>query len=399
MSQIIRLIDRTRTVQDWKCPRSRYWGYEYQGRGLTKSGTSLELFIGIVTHDAMAAIATLTKEGKEVPIDEIARAAFCQVHEEIIRAAGDVVLPETHDFAQEQGTLIEGMLRGFYKHVWPRLMADYKIVAIEQEMEYNLEKCSSCGGYGAGSKPGYDDYCEPCKGTGNGRFIFMSKPDLIVENSEGDLIYLEYKTTSSKKENWINSWETAVQLHSSILATEQTLGKRPSYVQIVGLYKGYESYGKQSSPFCYAYKKSGNPPFTQDQIAYEFKAGFKRSATWDLPGGVKAWVEAMPDLILSNQFPMTPPIFVNEELVGSFFKQRLTREQEIAKALQSGMETNMLDEVFPQRFDQCVPSFGWSCPYKRLCFSKTEDPLSEGFEMRSPHHERELEQLSNRDKV
>lgn len=353
-------------MQDWKCPRSRYYGYEYQGRGIVKNGTSLALFTGITVHDAMAAIATFTQEGKDVPIDEIARAAFCQVHENIIVSAGGVILPETRDFANEQGALTEGMIRGFYKHLWPKLMALYPtIVAIEAEMEYVL-----------------DD-----------GFIFMTKPDLIVETPEGELVYLEYKTTSSKKEGWMNSWETAVQLHSSILATEATIGRRPACVQIVGLYKGYESYGKQSSPFCYAYKKSGNPPFSQDQVQYDYKPGFRRVATWEMEGGVKAWVEGMPDLILANQFPLTPPIFVNEDLVGSFFKQRLLRERQIAIAATSSPNEADLDEFFPQHFDQCVPSYGWSCEFKKLCHGHVETPLEDGFELRTPHHKRELDEI------
>lgn len=213
MSKIIRLIDRTRTVQDWKCPRSRFWGYEYQGRGLTKSGTTLELFTGIIVHDAMAAIATFQKNHDRVPIDEIANAAFTQLHNNLIDGSDGVLEQDALEFANEQGTLVEGMIRGFYQHVWPRLMDQYpKIVAVEQEMEYELED----------------------------GFIFMAKPDLIVEDSSGNLVYLEYKTTSSKKEGWINSWQTAVQLHSSIKAAEKSLGQAPSMVQIVGLYKGYE---------------------------------------------------------------------------------------------------------------------------------------------------------------
>jgi hypothetical protein len=371
MSNIIRLIDRTRTVADWKCPRSRWWGYEYLGKGIVKSGTSLALFTGIVVHDAMAAIATFTKEAEgddplgAVPIDDIANAAFTQVRDNILESAGPVVLPETTEFANEQGALTEGLIRGFFKHLWPKLYEQYpRIIAIEQEMEYTLDDLTT----------------------------FMTKPDLIVENQEGDLVYLEYKTTSNKKENWIKSWETAVQLHSSIKATEATLGKLPSYVQIVGLYKGYESYGKQSSPFCYAYIKKGNPPFSQDQVQYEYKAGFRRYPTWELPGGVKAWVESMPENVLTNQFPLTPPIFVNEDLVNKFFNQRLLREREIADHLNlHGFQDIMLDKVFPQHFDQCNPSYGWSCPYSKLCHGEVKDPLQEGYEFRVPHHARELE--------
>lgn len=372
MSKLIRLIDRTRTVTDWKCERARYWGYEYQGRGIVKHGLSIELFIGIVVHDALAAIGTLHLNEKPIPIDEIASLAFQQVYDELLNKNEGLLQGEAEEWAREQGTLAEGLIRGYYKHVWPRLLHMYPhVVCVEQEMEYPLDS--------------------------SGQFIFMTKPDLIMESPDGELVYIEYKTTSSKKDSWIKSWETAVQLHSSIKATEFSLGKLPSAVQIVGLYKGYESYGKQSSPFCYAYKKSGNPPFSEDVIQYEYKPGFKRVPTWEMDGGVKGWVDSMPEDILANQFPLTAPIMVNEDLIESFFKQRLDRESDIAYANQQiadGVpESEVLNRFYAQKFDQCQPSFGWSCQYKTICHGYVPDPLQQGFVLREPHHDLEREQL------
>jgi hypothetical protein len=374
--KIIRLIDRTRTVTDWKCPRARYWGYEYRGRGVVRNGNSIELFMGITLHDALASIASATLRGFDVDIDQLAADAFKQMYQELV----DPMVPDSVEFAREQGTLVEGILRGFYGHVWPILMDRYDIVCTEEEMEWPLDDA--------------------------GEFVFMTKPDLIVEDKrEGTLIYLEYKSTSSKKENWINSWDTAVQLHSSIKATERTLGRGVDGVQIIGMYKGYESYGKQSSPFCYAYMKRGNPPFTQDQVAYDYKAGFRRSPTWELEGGTKKWVEDMPQNILASQFPMTPVISVNDDLVEAFFRQRLVREREIANAVgelyhpdsPGNYDEDIMDRAFPQKFDQCVPSFGWGCQYKKLCHGFVQDPLEEGYVLREPHHQQEREQMGLED--
>lgn len=350
-------------MQDWKCPRARYWGYEYVGRGIVKNGTSIELFIGIVLHDALAALGALTKEGLPIDINAIARAAYDQIYAEL--APPETVEGDAIDYAEEQGTLVEGIIRGFYKHVWPILMAQYPtIVAVEAEMSYAL---------------------------GDG-FKFMTKPDLLVEDFAGDIVYLEYKSTSWKKESWVNSWDTAVQLHSSVKATEQTLGRTVAGVQIVGMYKGYESYGKQSSPFCYAYKKAGNPPFTQDQIDYKYRAGFRRTPTWKMAGGLAKWIDDMPDNILADQFPLTPVIYPNDDLVQAFFRQRLAREQIIAAT--PATEERVLDEVFPQRFDQCVPSFGYPCQYKKLCHGFVDNPLEEGFVLREPHHDEERRQFN-----
>lgn len=372
MSKVIRLIDRTRTVQDWKCPRSRYLGYELMGKGIVKKGTSIELFMGITLHDAFAHIAEVTYDGGIVDIDLLAKTSWKQMFDHLMQDTGDTLMGDAIEFANEQATLVEGIVRGFYKHSWPRLMNGHKIVKIEAENEFFLD--------------------------GEGQFVFMTKPDLLLENEEGDLVYVEYKSTSSKKDKWINSWDTAVQLHSSIKAVEATLGRKPAYVQIVGMYKGYESYGKQSSPFCYAYKKAGNPPFTKDQIEYAYKAGFRRYATWELPGGVKSWIDGMPENILADQFPQTPMIMVNDDLVNAFFRQRLSREISIKGAVDAlnhledpTEHTAVLDDAFPQHFDQCVPSFGYPCSYRKICHGEVKDPLNEGYEFRTPHHAREME--------
>lgn len=388
MPKMIRLIDRTRTVTDWKCERARYWGYEYKGRGIMKAGLSIELFLGIVVHDALAAIGTLHLNDKTIPIDDIANAAYNQVYDQLIEKNEGLIQSEAIEWAKEQGSLTEGMIRGYYKHVWPRLLGMYpEVICVEQEMTYPLTEgvCKTCNDEGQVG----DQVCPTCDGDIKQQFTFMTKPDLIMADHNEELVYIEYKTTSSKKDNWVKSWETAVQLHSSIKATEFSLGKLPSAVQIVGLYKGYESYGKQSSPFCYAYKKPGNPPFSDEQVQYEYKPGFKRYPTWELEGGVKQWVEDMPETILANQFPLTAPIMVNEDLIDSFFRQRLIREKQIA----SFDNDSQLDELFPQRFDQCQPYFGWACQYKKICHGFVQVPEEEGYTLREPHHDLEREQL------
>ena len=356
------LFDRSRVTTDWNCPRKRYWTYEYKGRGIVSSNTHLELFLGTTIHDGLAAFAN------QVPLEDVIKAAHEQVIEALLKdTSGEV---DQVNFAMEQACLIEGMLRGFHKVVWPNLMKQYPVIkAIEQEMVYEY----------------------------NG-LTFMAKPDLVVQDNEGNNFYIEYKSTSSKKENWINSWDTAIQLHSTVKAIEQTLGEPVVGVQIVGLYKGYEVYGKQTSPFCYAYKRLGTPPFSQDQTSYDYKAGFKKYPVWEMPGGVAKWIEGMPENILGDQFPMPPPIFVNEDMVNSFFKQRAWREKEIhmTNQMMEGMsEENregLMDVAYPQRYENCKPYFGKPCQYLRLCFSEVPNPLEAGFQWRIPHHQPELEQ-------
>lgn len=363
----LRLYDRSRVTTDWQCPRKRYWQYEYGQKGIVGGSSNLELFLGTTVHDALAAIAYQHIAGT-VNIDEIADTA----REAVIRSLapqGDAYLEEEIAFAREQGALVEGLIRGFYRSAWPRLMAAYPdIRCVEQELIYDHDGLR-----------------------------FMAKPDIVVADPEGNLWYIEYKTTSSKKEGWINSWNTAIQLHSSVRAIETSLGEKVTGVIVQGLYKGYESYGKQSSPFCYAYQRKGNPPFTEDATAYEYKAGFKRYPTWEMAGGVRQWIAGMPDTTLADQFPVTPPIFVKDDLVDAFFSQRNWREHEIDLAMQAiryldaDSTARLLDVAFPQKFDQCVSFWGSKCTYTKLCHGYVGEPLREGFEYRIPHHSTEAD--------
>lgn len=366
MNKELRLYDRSRVTTDWQCPRKRYLQYEFEGKGIVSGNTQLELYMGSALHDGLAVIALTSKNG--VDIDAIAVAAHKQMLDGLMsNSYGEV---EDFDYAEEQATLVEGLLRGFHKHVWPSLMEQYPtILHIEEEMRYDHDG-----------------------------LVFMSKPDLVVADRDNNVCYIEYKSTSSKKEGWTNSWATAVQLHSTIKAIEATFGEKVQQVLVQGLYKGFESYGKQSSPFCYSYQRKGTPPFSKDETSYEYKAGFKRYPTWEMAGGVKKWVEEMPSQVLGDQFPQVPPIFPNEDLVNAFFEQRKWREREIELAtdiLSGGIDEeakrNVLDVSFPQRFDQCNPYFGKGCMYKRICHGGVVDPLNEGFIYREPHHTLEME--------
>lgn len=327
--------------------------------------------MGIIVHDALCAIATFTKQEKDVDIDQIAGLAYKQMYDALYF---DELPAEAKTFAIEQATLVEGMIRGFFKIRWPQLLAQYpRILFTEGEMLLEHDGLA-----------------------------FMSKPDIVMANDD-EVVYVEYKTTSSKKDAWVNSWATAVQLHSTIKAIEKTHGLTVDAIIVQGLYKGYESYGKQSSPFCYCYKRNGHPPFTTDEYVYEYKAGLRRYPIWEIEGGIKKWIDEMPEVILADQFPQTAPIFIKDYLVEAFFRQRAVREHEIRIAMQiletaekhgdEEHKTKILDSAFPQRFDQCTPSFGRPCPYIKLCHGQNIHPIDAGFIYRQPHHEAEVKEL------
>lgn len=372
----VHLFDRSRITTDWSCPRKRFLAYEAEGKGYASAYTGLELHMGTVLHDALARIAQDFQEsgGDRVDIDLIATTARQQMVNALLDATAGEIDDDARTFAHEQACLVEGLLRGFHRHVWPRMMEAFpRIVCIEQEMYYVPDE--------------------------RGDLKFMSRPDLVLEDNEGLLWYVEYKSTANKKAGWINSWQTAVQLHSGIKAIEQTLKRDVAGVIVQGLYKGYESYGRQNSPFCYAFVKNAQPPFILEKVQYEYAAGFQRQPVWTRPGGVAAWVAGMSEEMLADQFPQAPPIFVNHAIVDRFFEQVMYRERTIAATCEAlanpeyaSEHLALLDRHFPQRFDQCRTIWGRGCQFMKICHGGVTDPLTEGFVYREPHHQAEVEQ-------
>jgi hypothetical protein len=220
----------------------------------------------------------------------------------------------------------------------------------------------------------------------DGGFEYNCIPDLVLGDKDGNLRYVEYKSTSSKKDQWINSWSYAIQVHATASAVSQANEGKSVTSQVVGLYKGWEQYGKLSSPLVYGYFKAGNPPFSQDQWLYEYRSGFNKKGIWTRDGGMKRWIEEMDLFLLSEQFPLTGPIFIKENLVTEYLAQRACREVEIdmAKRMLEASDGQAKDQLmraaFPQRFSACNPGWGYECPFIRLCHGEQGvDPTEHGF--------------------
>lgn len=366
-------FDRSRVFADWKCPRSRFWNYEYRGRGIVNLEWNYNLYVGALIHDVVADLA----DG--IDIDSALTWRIAKFDQDMALASYEPL------FAAEQSCLIEGMMRGFERHCWPLIIANRRVHVVEMETVIDL---------GDGVK-------------------FMVKPDLLLSDDLGNLYYWEYKSTSSNKEQWVNSWKLNPQLHVYAEALRRC-GKSITSMTVQGLYKGW--YDKklksprQKSVFCYGYRRPGTKPFYTDEWLYEWKPGTKAAPIWEHEGGVKQWVEEMPKQILGAQFIASPPIAPDRGIAEAFFRQRKLRELEIANgrvelghldryeeelegATWHAERRHILDSVFPQHLDQCTPGWGSSCPYVPLCHgAEGIDPLTAGFGWRKPHHKPEMEQ-------
>lgn len=375
----VRLTDRTRTVTDWTCQRERFYLTEFGGTGIVSVKGKTELDFGTDIHDSLAELAT--RLGQPDVVGELARRTAAKVREREIGPCGPAI-------AGQLAAVGEGLLRGYWKAVWPALLQSYDIVAVEQEVQKRLTPS----------------------------LTFMARPDLILRSkADGTYWYWEYKTSGQRPEDWLKQWPKAVQVHSAILATEETLGLKLAGCIVQGLYKGYKARDKSGenlrSPFCEGWRWLGGAR-VEYSYTYMRAKGWERFAPADsFDGGTAAWVEAMPADMLSEQFPRTPPIFLRRDLADRFFSQLVEREKEINNAvhaikLLSGDYEHMtqeqvedsiqsiMDRAFPMAFSQCTGRYGkYDCPMLEACWNPTvnADPIRSGlYKRREPHHTPEI---------
>lgn len=363
MTSPLIFYDRSRVVTDWKCPRARFWGYEYGRKGISPRRRSIYLEVGDRLHKGMA---DLLLDGD---VDVVApRQALA--YETSLREGEIDLSTMDENKIQEQKTILEGMIRGWDRAVKPFLLRDYEIIKVEGEVKLDHDGCR-----------------------------LMAKPDVIARRKVDNTIwYPEWKSTGSMKPSWFRQWHKAVQLHWTAKAIEETIREKVSGVIVFGLYKGFESaYGRQESMFGYGYgPKNG---LDENGLIYRYKPGLWKYPIWETTTP-KVWVEGMPTDLLEKQFGETGPIYLNDHLTARSLAQTALREHDIRQGIElieSAVEagehtavTDFLDKYFPQHFDQCQPGWGTGCAFHDACWVPTvqANPIGSGlFKVREPHHD------------
>jgi hypothetical protein len=352
----VRYTDRSRIERDWRCPRARFWTTEFGGRGITPAGNSFDLEFGTIVHT-----------GIEAAVEGRGYDTFTLVHDFILASGGDEL------DANQWGAIGFGLVAGFMRSVWPQLQNEYDLVRTEPEVLLPL-------------KPA---------------LVLQARPDLVLRHRvSGALWNCELKTTGFIGAQWLQSWTKAPQLQLTVLAGEHTFGEPFAGSMVVGMYKGRKGQdGRQASPFAWGYRTEDLPGILTGQFSYEEqrRKGWERFLTVNAPGGVAQWVANMPEEMLSRQFAITEPIFLRRDLVDALVRQVIAREDQIARAaakvaVEGVVTPEILDEVFPQYFNNCTPAFGYDCEFNKACWVPYvgRDPLGSGlFQVREPHHEAE----------
>lgn len=356
----LRYFSYTRAEKDATCKMQRYLSTEWGGTGMDAVDTGWDRLFGNVQHGFLQ---TLALTGT---ID------YVKVRETVLKACQDVGL--NHISARDWAAISEGQLRGFVRHIWPHWMAEYDIIETEKLRAW---ECA----------PGY---------------IFRYRQDILLRNKyDGHIRYPDYKTTGSDDPKWIASWAKSPQLHSSMYAIKQQ-GVDVQHSIVPGLYKGYRDRktGVQRSIFAYGWVN--REYVTVPEYSYEYKRGkgWELFSTFEEFPDLDQWIAKMPSEILSAQFPTTGPIFLNEKIGETYFRQQLIREKDVAEGmflLETAPSVEaiqaILDRYFPQSFSKCDPAYGFKCDYMPYCWQPwvEADPLgSKLFVRRNTDHETEV---------
>jgi hypothetical protein len=443
------LTDRSRYVNGTgRCRMLRYLQNHFgpTGYGIVRSGDSLPLATGQHAHLAIEILLKILQQYDRLPTREEIRGAIAQANgaygkRVAQRGYAGLLQSESSDrVVREQCTLIEGLIWAFCRLILPWMHANYRIVEVEREGIYMLG--CTCGLSSAIDDAAAHD-ARGCQGI-----AMMLRQDCLAERRiGGGLAYFEFKTTGWGNDTWASQWETRPQLAIGNWGVNERLGKEIVENYIIGLYKGSRKkvedpfegiWYRQESPLCYAFVRPSNPPLaTEDWLPqYEWtdedgnkkrasrahqKAGIWTLEESDWPEWVEGrgdqspsefWVNYLPPSVVEKQIFMVGPLNRQDQQIAALktqvfaeekdWQQRLWKLYEFAEATGSSWGSPIfmqeVDALFPASWDCRRFGARSECEMKKLCFRESgwEDPLSNGFVPRRPHHTPELEQAVGR---
>jgi hypothetical protein len=425
-----------------ECPRKRYFSNHLLGTGISAIETAVPLVTGGCVHSGVEDIATqYTILGKVVDAEKsikIAKTAY----EELLSKPCES--PEWEFQINEQMALVEVLIRLWYLLEWPKILEYYTILAIEQEITFEMAD----------------------------NIIYQSKPDLIlIHKKTGDVVNyslktckkFDYRVESQYKINLQNATEpyaTNIWLEELKLKTEaicQLLSQLPnipyfgtnlariavwlenknnllktSATRFCYLVKGerWEEHKGQGdyrtdNPFLYGYRK-----FNASEVEYRYSnkiskpenksgygylgKGWEQFPVWENTdiGGIKGWIEYLSTdnnaekwngegNIFDDYVISLPDVHVNPSIVNSRIKEIETIEMNIydyLELMKKGDST--IEAMFPLNTQSCYyPS---RCEFLPICNNGNDhyrehialDPLNPEwnlYKLRSPHHKPEFE--------
>ena len=424
-------VDRSRVKAGHHCQRERFWEYHsYNGYGIRKVGEAVPLATGIYVHEALAGVLEICqRQGyTEVPhpADWAAevQAVLGKViskYDQVVKARGftdDILSGQVQATLQEQQALVIGLLWGWIRTTLPWVLAEFNIIAIEQEYTYVIG--CSCGlGNGVGEVS--DHVLRDCLGM-----MKMTRPDVILERkSDGQLGYHEFKTAAQVGYSWEQEWKDNIQFALGALGAERIIGREVSHYYIHALIKGSRvkkdqddssSPRIQNSGLVYRWYRPGVPPVRKPE--WKALGGRWPGKDWDkipIPQDeVADWAySGLDEEAVSKMFRIFGPYDRPTWLIGQVIEQIEANEESwrekldhywgeaqdeidrTGEPLPPAENVSLLNRIFIPSWD-CY-KYGSKCQFFDLCHQvggMWMDPVGSGqYAPRRPHHTPEVAQM------
>lgn len=449
--------------------------------GIRPSRENIYLHDGICVHHGLALLRT----GKNV--EEAVRESLALYWKVVREAGLKLEPDDDPDYVgKEQAALIEACLRAYALVRLPELLKKFEVLEVEQEDLFPLGEFTIPGVLRTQVPPGVNAH-DPnqanrlvvVENTGDVRYVigWQSRCDaLLLERETGDLFIQSDKTAAYWGDKVDKQNQHDMQGLSEVAAVEvrlekwwqivqdarrngskvtyhlhprmyELLAEAPAPPKIQGvrmefILKGKRSKDKdgegprlQRSPLVRGWVNRGVTPGT-DQYAWSWNwrdemgkkkalnwQNWKSFPAWELPGGIKRWVEEMlaPDAMgysyvqreagscLEQQFVCPMPYFRQDVDMADWYQQTRCQEEEVHQRLvclqdaiqELGWEAQEVRTLLNRWFPQYRRSCDWpdACEFQDVCFSVAvgRDPIGSGlYRPRVPHHQPEVEQQSGK---
>lgn len=431
-------IDRSRILDFQKCPRSRYYGYHYNGTGIQKISKSLPLVFGDAFHQA----AEIFLPGGDVD-QAVAKA---HLFLDLTFSTNGVDLgdeKQTEYGIGEQKAIVEGLIRGWCISQRERFLEAFEVIEVEQEGRAVLDAVPAHG-WKPMDIPGYEQGRDAegyllTRPVVPDSIVLMFRPDALVrEKLTGDLYVISWKTASTFGAYTVNSCNTDMQSMSEVWGIQQQYKETANSVaggfeedakadfgelRIEGvLYlfavKGqrklddFLGFKTQRTHLAYCWKKLQPDEFGIHDFAWKYNyvddegknrvlgKGWKLVPVWqEYPGGVKQWIADLSARSIQPRnidpfeslFPQMLPVSRRADEIESWRRQTASNEGRVrqrVRAMEQDGSDEVLDREFPQSTARCF-DYQSRCSFYECCFTPAvkADPLASGlYQIRTPNH-------------
>ncbi|MGH7274487.1 MAG: PD-(D/E)XK nuclease family protein, partial [Nitrospiria bacterium] len=251
----------------------------------------IRLITGLSLHTGME---VLLKEGSH----EHADAAVCERFNSFFK--------EGMDFpTQQQKALARALVRAWYRTRYSAFIERFEILSIEEEVSALLAP----------------------------NITLQGRVDAVTrDRRDGTILVWNWKSTSSMKD-WQQKWDDDIQAKTEALLTQERLGENVLGCIFEGFYKGSMYKGVSTSPLITGYvnSKTGMWRYDAPSGSGEKRAEWNKVPVWDeqhFKGGLKEWIDWLPEDVVAEQFIRSEPVFKNDHEVREWLKQVVKEESD-----------------------------------------------------------------------